>query len=105
MDWWMTSARVLIRILILVLQVVAVLLGLVTLLKANTAKKILPLLLAALALNLLYFAGSQVLQSEVFIGFWLSILSTATIVTAVAHTRLSTRAPANTRDSAENRGR
>ena len=93
-DWWMIHANILIPILIL--QGVAVLLGLATLLKANTAKKILPLLLAALALNLLYFAGSQVLQSEVFIGFWLSILSTASIMTAVAYTRLLTRTPANT---------
>ena len=97
-DWWGPGQGTILpsSILIptLILQIIAVLWGLITLLKANTAKKIFPALLATLTLNILYFAGSQVLQSEVFIGFWLSILSTMSIIAAVAYTRLSTRAPA-----------
>ena len=85
-DWWGPGGGTILPSSILIptfiLQIVAALLGLVTLLKANTAKKIFPALLATLTLNFLYFAGSQILGSEVFIGFWLSILSTTSIIIA-----------------------
>jgi hypothetical protein len=73
-------ARVL--ILIIGLQIIAVLVGIVTLLKARTAHRMTPLLFATLGLNFLYFAGSQRFHENVFIGFWLSILSTMAIIIA-----------------------
>jgi len=97
-DWWGPGSGTILPSSILIptfiLQIIAVLLGLITLLKANTAKKILPSLLAALTLNSLYFAVNSFFQSEVSIGFWLSILSTTSIIAAVAYTILSTHAPA-----------
>jgi uncharacterized membrane protein len=75
-----------------ILQTITVLLGLTTLLKANTARKILPLLLAVMALSCLYLAGCHILQSEVFIGFWLSIPSIAAILTAMVMATLDARA-------------
>jgi hypothetical protein len=99
-DWWGPGQGHILPSSILIpmftLQIIAVPLGLATLRKADIAKKILPLPLVALALTCLYFAGNWVLQSELFIGFWLSILSTASIMTAVACTRLSMHTPADT---------
>ena len=86
-DWWGPGTGDILPSSILIptfsLQITAVLLGLVTLLKANTTKKLLPALLATLGLNYLYFAGSQSLHSEVFIGFWLSLVSTWLIIIAI----------------------
>jgi len=90
-DWWGPGGGTILPSSILIptfiLQIIAVGLGLITLLKADTAKKIFPALLATLTLNFLYFAGSQVLGSDVFIGFWLSILSTTSIIVAMVHTK------------------
>ena len=86
-DWWGPGTGDILPSSILIptfsLQITAMLLGLVTLLKANTTKKLLPALLATLGLNYLYFAGSQSLHSEVFIGFWLSLVSTWLIIIAI----------------------
>ena len=85
-DWWGPGGGTILPSTILIptfiLQIVAVGLGLITLLKANTAKKLFPALIIMLTLNFLYFALSIMFNSEVFIGFWLSILSTASIIVA-----------------------
>jgi len=90
-DWWGPGGGTILPSSILIpafiLQTIAVLLSLITLLKANTAKKIFPALLATLTLSFLYFAGSRVFDSVVFIGFWLSILSNMSIIVAMTHTK------------------
>ena len=95
-DWWGSGQSHILPSSILIpmfiLQTITVLLGLTTLLKANTARKILPLLLAVMALSCLYLAGCHILQSEVFIGFWLSIPSIAAILTAMVMATLDARA-------------
>jgi hypothetical protein len=68
-------------------QLIAVFLGLATLLKANTAQAIVPVLLSALAVNGLYFLGARVLQSTLSIAFWLFVLSIVAIMTAMACVR------------------
>jgi hypothetical protein len=94
-NWWRPSHG---RVLILTfsLQIITVLLGIVTLRKTRMAIHIVPLLFTTLGLNFLYFAGSQRFHSEVFIGFWLSLLSTASIIIAtLALIRTQRRATAH----------
>ena len=91
-DWWGPGQGDILPSSILMplfaLQLIAAFLGLATLLKANTAKAIVPALLSALALNGLYFQGARVLQSTLSVAFWLSVLSTAAIMTAMAWMRI-----------------
>jgi hypothetical protein len=91
-DWWGPGPADILPSSILMplfaVQLIAVFLGLATLLKTNTVKAIVPVLLSALAVNGLYFLGARVLQSTLSIAFWLSVLSAVTIMTAVAWVRM-----------------
>jgi hypothetical protein len=91
-DWWGPGQCDILPSSILMplfaLQLIAAFLGLATLLKANTVKAIVPALLSALALYGLYFQGALVLQSTLSVAFWLSVLSTAAIMTAMAWIRI-----------------
>ena len=85
-DWWGPGQGTILPSTILIptfiLQIVAVCLSVITLLKVNTVKKLYPSLLTVSTLNILYIAGSEIFGREVFIGFWLSLLSTASIIAA-----------------------
>ena len=67
-DWWGPGQGTILPSSILIptfiVQIIAILLGLITLLKSNTVKQIFPVLITALTLNFLYFVGSQVFNQR-----------------------------------------
>jgi hypothetical protein len=80
-----------------VLQLITLVLGIATIVKANTAQGIAPALLSILALNSLYVVGTRILRSSVSVGFWLSILSTIAILAVMISVRLGALCVTTTR--------